>query len=62
VTGWLKRDDVVVGTMTRKVNANRLAFNIKLGRRPRKGRYYLELLTTDRHGATVIERHRVTLR
>jgi hypothetical protein len=62
VTGWLKRNDAVVGAMSRKVKADKLAFNVKLGRRPRKGTYYLELLTTDRNGDQVIERHKVKLK
>jgi hypothetical protein len=62
VTGWLKRDEATLGATTRKVGADRLSFNVKLGRRPRKGDYHLELLTTDRDGAQVIERHRVKLR
>ena len=62
VTGWLKRADKPLGATTRAVHSNRLAFNVKLGRKPRKGAYVLELLTTDKDGARVIERHHVKLK
>jgi hypothetical protein len=62
ITGWLKREETLIGATSRSVRSNKLAFNVKVGKKPRKGTYVLELLTTDRDGAQVIERHRVKLR
>ena len=62
VTGWLKREEKIVAGASRKVHGKRVAFNLKPGKRLRKGVYELQVLAVGADGEQFSRLVRVRLR
>jgi hypothetical protein len=62
LTGWLKREEKIVVSASRKVHGKRVAFNLKPGKRLRKGVYELQVLATAPDGEQYSRQVRVRLR
>jgi hypothetical protein len=62
LTGWLTRDQKIVATATRKVHGKRVAFNLKPGKRLRKGVYQLQLIAHAADGEQYSRHVRVRLK
>jgi hypothetical protein len=62
LTGWLTRDEKILATASRKVHGKRVAFNLKPGKRLRKGVYELQLIAQGRDGEQYSRRVRVRLK
>jgi hypothetical protein len=63
VTAWLKRDDRIVATASRRARGKRVAFNLKgAKKRLRKGLYELDVIAFDEDGEQYARKVRVRLR
>ncbi|MEA2478606.1 MAG: hypothetical protein QOJ07_528 [Thermoleophilaceae bacterium] len=62
LVAWLRRGDRVVAASSHKVKGSRVAFVLKTGNRPRKGRYEIDVLTTDGVGESAVKQVQITVR
>ena len=62
LTGWLKRDERIVASASGRVHGKRVAFNLKPGKRLRKGVYELVLIASAGDGEQYSRLVRVRLR
>jgi hypothetical protein len=62
LAGWLKREERVVASASRKVHGKRVAFNLKPAKRLRKGVYELQVLAVGADGEQFSRLVRVRLR
>ncbi len=63
VSAWLRRDDRIVATASRRAHGKRVAFNLKgAKKRLRKGLYELDVIAFDEDGEQYARKVRVRLR